>query len=99
MNADTKIMEAMLDHRRYEDAATYAAHGRCLAAPSSRYLQRQWIAEFRSWATAAEQDVRYDHQVMNDCESELLLRGKDPPHNDVRPEFEIIRAASARIIR
>ena len=70
-----------------------------VSASIANVARQQWIAEFRSWASAAEQDVRYDHQVMNDCESELLLRGEDPPHDRVRPEFKIIKAASDRIIR
>jgi hypothetical protein len=86
-------MRAYLESLRLEATADYVRRGRLLAALDDKELCLRWADLFRGWV-AADFGAGYDHKEREDVESELQLRGKDPPFDRVPGEMAALREKS-----
>jgi hypothetical protein len=79
-------MLAYLENLRLEATADYVRRGRLLAALDEQELRRRWVDLFKLWV-ASDFDAGHDHQAREDVESELQLRGGEPPFDRVPDEM------------
>jgi hypothetical protein len=79
-------MLAYLENLRLEATADYVRRGRLLAALDDEELCRRWVDLFKLWV-ATDFDAGHDHRAREDVESELQLRGKEPPFDRVPDEM------------
>jgi hypothetical protein len=93
---ETKLMLAHLENKRIERATEYARRGRLLELVPDEDLSREWLLAFRAWAASERGGQTYDHRALGDIESEMCLRGCDPPLNLAQEEIKILREASER---
>ena len=63
---------------------------------SDERLQQEWLVQFRAWADYAELGERFDLTMFNDMEAEMSLRGREPPYELAKTEFDRVTAASRR---
>src|SRR5438128_2316714 len=85
-------MLAFLESKQFEQLERYLRDGRKLANLSDEELGEGWISELRHWL--ANFGAAVDHRAQEDIESELKLRGREPPLHLVQNEFEALKAAS-----
>jgi hypothetical protein len=79
-------MQAYLQSLRLEATADYVRRGRLLAEIDDEELRGRWVGLFRSWVMT-DFGAGHDHRQREDVESELQLRGKDPPFDRVPDEM------------
>jgi len=79
-----KLLEKLINTRSQENTENYIERGRELAGRDDLYLKHAWIGAMKLWSGKLADAV--DHNKREDLESEMLLRGYQPP-------FELAKAA------
>jgi hypothetical protein len=85
--ADQRV-DLWIDCESVEDVADYAERGRKHAALSEGELTAAWVQAFRNFA----QDI-HDQELRaapTDYSAEFRLRGKEPPHDLVRDDLQVV---------
>jgi hypothetical protein len=84
----SKLLEKMITARSQENTESYVGRGRGLANKDDLYLKHAWIGAMKLWSSRLA-DI-FDHTKREDLQSEMLLRGYQPP-------FELAKAAIEKI--
>jgi hypothetical protein len=82
------------ESKKADEAAAYANSGRMLGELSDDRLKRLWILCFRSLADNPTDDALW--AALATVESEMHLRGLDPPRSDVEEDLKKIRAQASK---
>ena len=82
---------AYLENEQLLEMEAYAKRGRHLAAVDSNELRQRWITEFKNWANNSEKQI--DNRAREDIQAELALRGEQPPLDQVKDDWERLKAA------
>ncbi len=90
----TDLVEAYLADKRLEVASDYVRRGRSLQSLTDDDLNRDWLSAFRAWAMSAQARSKFDRRPLDDMESEMCVRGYDPPYNLVETEITTLVEAS-----
>lgn len=84
----TKLLEKLITTRSQENTESYVERGRELAGKDDLYLKHAWIGSMKLWSGKLADAV--DHNKRDDLQSEMLLRGYQPP-------FELAKTAIERL--
>jgi hypothetical protein len=95
MGADEQA-EAFLQNDVLEKAQAYARRGRRHAQVPIEELRELWVVAFKVWATDFRNPLL--RAMIEDLESELVLRGEVPPHDRVKPEADKLSAQARRML-
>ncbi len=88
--------EAFLQNDALEKAQAYARRGRRHERMPIDELRDLWVVAFKVWAT----DVGNPRlrNMVDDLESELVLRGVTPPHERVKDAADTLRALARQLL-
>ena len=89
---DKETMLAFFENKRMDATADYLRRGRHLAEVDIDELNARWIACFKDYA--ANFGTGHNHRPREDIESEMQVRGLQPPFESVAEEFAAVIAAS-----
>jgi hypothetical protein len=92
MDDQNKLLHGLIDNRSVEQAENYIRRGRRLARKDDAYLKHAWIGAMKLWSVNLANAV--DHELREDLQSEMLLRGYEPPFESVKDIIEILHANS-----
>lgn len=84
----SKLLEKLITARSQENTKSYIGRGRELANRDDLYLKHAWIGAMKLWSGRLADTV--DHNKREDLQSEMFLRGYQPP-------FELAKAAMETI--
>jgi hypothetical protein len=93
MMDDNEMLLAYLKNEGMDATADYMRRGRHLANVDIGELNAQWIASFKDWVANLGQGQEYDQRPREDIESEMQVRGLQPPYESVAEESAVIKAA------
>jgi hypothetical protein len=88
------IVLAYLENIQLEATLDYVQRGRSLAQVDIDELKRRWVVEFKGWVANLETGNKLDPRPREDIESEMKVRGTEPPWDLVSDDFEAMRKAS-----
>jgi hypothetical protein len=88
-----ELMLAFLRNKGFEHTREYVQRGRNLKEVPSRELKERWVAAFKQMVATLG---RNEPPIRMDIESELSIRGEDPPFDEVKSEFEALQGAVAQ---
>jgi len=88
MDDQSKLLEKLITARSEENTESYIGRGRELANRDDLYLKHAWIGAMKLWSGRLADAV--DHNKREDLQSEMFLRGYQPP-------FELAKAAMETI--
>jgi hypothetical protein len=91
---DKETMLAYLENLKLEATAEYMRRGRHLANVDMEELSGWWVAAFKWWVPNISTGSTFDHQPRIDIESEMRVRGIEPPWALVSDEFKAMQKAS-----
>lgn len=80
----SKLLEKLITARSQENTESYVGRGRLLADRDDLYLKHAWIGAMKLWSSRLADII--DHNKREDLQSEMFLRGYQPP-------FELAKAA------
>ena len=82
-------LAAALQQKQMERALSYDRAGRHFGNLPDDTLTQDWVAAFRHYAANPADDLVNDLQEA--LESEMRLRGREPPWSAVAPEIETLK--------
>ena len=88
--------EAFLHNDALEKAQAYARRGRRHAQVQTEELRDVWVAAFKVWATDFRDALL--RGMVDDLESELMLRGEAPPYDRVKAAADKLRAYARQLL-
>jgi hypothetical protein len=91
-NYENELVLAYLQNQRIEALEAYLKRGRQLADIDDQELNRRWIVAFKTWAAEVAAGFQSGHRERLDLDSELMLRGKEPPFESVAEECRVLLA-------
>jgi hypothetical protein len=98
-NSQDELMLAFLRNEGFEHTRDYVQRGRDLKGVSTQQLKERWVAAFKQMAaTLSPQRRPIDPPIRLDIESELSIRGEEPPLHEVKPELEAFQRAAKEAI-
>jgi hypothetical protein len=80
----SKLLEKLITARSQDNTESYVGRGRGLANKDDLYLKHAWIGAMKLWSSRLADTI--DHNKREDLQSEMFLRGYQPP-------FELAKAA------
>jgi hypothetical protein len=96
MDDQSKQLDGLIDKRFRDRIDDYIGRGRRLAGRDDVYLRHAWIGAIKMWKAKLADAV--NHELREDLQSEMLLRGYQPPFELVREELEILRNAREDLV-
>jgi hypothetical protein len=90
---ERELVLAYLRNQQLEAVEDYLKRGRKFADIDDRELDQRWVAAFKSWvAWAARSGIENDRTQRLDLDSEIILRGREPPYESVVDEWRQMAA-------
>jgi hypothetical protein len=90
MDVNQSTVIAWMNNERMERTAAYVKRGRRLAKDDSAALKERWLITFKSFCDTLIVD---EQEECHDIESELELRGEEPPMELATGDIEKLAAA------
>lgn len=84
----SKLLEKLITARSQENSESYIGRGRLLADRDDLYLKHAWIGAMKLWSSRLADII--DHNKREDLQSEMFLRGYQPPFELAKAAIEII---------
>ncbi|MBO0758657.1 MAG: hypothetical protein J2P54_22655, partial [Bradyrhizobiaceae bacterium] len=84
----SKLLEKLITARSEENTESYIERGRELASRDDLYLKHAWIGAMKLWSSRLADTI--DHNRREDLQSEMFLRGYDPPFELAKASMETI---------
>jgi hypothetical protein len=84
----SKLLEKLITARSQENTESYVGRGRLLADRDDLYLKHAWIGAMKLWSSRLADVI--DHNKREDLQSEMFLRGYQPPFELAKAAIEII---------
>jgi hypothetical protein len=88
--------EAFLQNRALEKAQAYADRGRRHAQMPTTELTDAWVVAFKVWANDYQNPLL--RGLLDDLESELVLRGIAPPYERAKTAADTLRTIARELI-
>ena len=94
VDSENNLVLVYLQNQRIEALDAYLKRGRPLADIDDQELNTRWIVAFKIWATAVAAGVQRGHRERLDLDTEIALRGREPPYASVTEECLVLRAVA-----
>lgn len=85
-------VHSWLAENQMQDVRNYVSRGRSFESASIDQLNSEWVALMRDWAADPRQSK---NPRRTDIESEMTLRGLEPPYKLVKDELDTITRVAA----